>query len=61
MLDAATTGRLAVERLAGYRKLRAEAAYEHRKVDPRARAAAIAEHKSAIKSMKHHPKYRKPE
>ena len=56
-----TSGLLGAVRLAGYRKLRAEAAYERCKVDPRARAAALAEHKSAIKSMKYHPKFRKRE
>jgi ribosome biogenesis GTPase len=47
-------------RLASFRKLQAEAAYEQRKNDPRARAAAISDHKSALKTMKHHPKYQDP-
>jgi ribosome biogenesis GTPase len=50
--------RLDPERLASYRKLRSEAAYQARKTDPRARAAAEAETREAITSMKrHHPKY----
>jgi len=47
--------------LASFRKLRAEAAYEARKADPRARAAAVAEHKTALKTLKHHPKFRRQE
>jgi ribosome biogenesis GTPase len=59
VLEAVSSGRLTAERLAGYRKLRAEAAYERRKVDPRARQAALAEHKAALKTMKYHPKFKK--
>lgn len=58
VLEAAAAGRLAPERLASFRKLVAEAAYEARKDDPRARAAAVAEHKTALKTVKVHPKYR---
>ena len=39
------------------RKLEAEAAHQVRKTDPRAKAEAIAEYKSIMKSLKHHPKY----
>ncbi len=58
VLEAVATARLAPERLASFRKLVAEAAYEARKDDPRARAAAVAEHKTALKTVKVHPKYR---
>jgi ribosome biogenesis GTPase len=57
VLEAAQSGRLDPERLAGFRKLQAEAAYQLRKTDPRAKNEAIAEYKSIMKSMKHHPKY----
>lgn len=42
VLAAVATGDLDAARLISFRKLRAEAAYEARKADPRARAAAIA-------------------
>jgi ribosome biogenesis GTPase len=51
-------GDLDASRLASYRKLRAEAAYTKRKADPAAHAAYVAEHKSALKTLKYHPKYR---
>ena len=55
-------GRLDAARLDSLRKLRAEAAHQRRKVDPLARAAAISEHKTAMKTVKRdHPKYRRPE
>lgn len=57
VLEAAATGALDAERLASFRKLRAEAAFEARKSDPRARAALVSEHKTAMKTMKHHPKF----
>jgi ribosome biogenesis GTPase len=56
--EAIETGDLAPERLNSFRKLRAEAAYETRKTDPRARAAAVSEWKTAMKTMKHHPKHK---
>jgi len=52
------SGDLDPERLSSFKKLRAEAAYETRKTDPRARAAAVSEWKTAMKTLKHHPKYR---
>lgn len=47
------------DRLLSYRKLEAEAAYERRKVDPRARAEQVAEHKTAMKTLKYHPKHQR--
>jgi ribosome biogenesis GTPase / thiamine phosphate phosphatase len=55
---AVESGTLAAERLASYQKLCAEAAHAERKVDPLARAAAVARHKTALKTLKYHPKYR---
>jgi ribosome biogenesis GTPase len=52
------SGDVAPERVSSFKKLRAEAAYETRKTDPRARAAAVSEWKTAMKTLKHHPKYR---
>ena len=57
VLEAAATGHLDPERLASFRKLEAEAAHHLRKTDPRAKNEAIAEYKSIMKSLKHHPKY----
>jgi len=56
--EAIEAGDLDPERLSSFMKLRAEAAYETRKTDPRARAAAVSEWKTAMKTMKHHPKYK---
>jgi ribosome biogenesis GTPase len=56
--EALESGDLDPERLSSFKKLRAEAAYETRKTDPRARAAAVSEWKTAIKTLKHHPKYK---
>jgi ribosome biogenesis GTPase len=56
--EALNTGTLDPERLGSFQKLRAEAAYETRKTDPRARAAAVSEWKTAMKTLKQHPKYR---
>lgn len=61
VLLAANEGRLAADRLASYRKLEAEAAYERRKADPQARAEHVAEYKTAMRTLKHHHKYRSPE
>jgi ribosome biogenesis GTPase len=57
VLQAVTEGRLGEDRLLSYRKLEAEAAYERRRVDPRARAERVAEHKTAMKTLRYHPKY----
>lgn len=59
VLAAAADGRLDAERLASYRKLQAEAAYVERKSDHAAHAAAVAKHKTALKTLKVHPKYRR--
>ena len=57
VLAAEEEGRLSPERLASYRKLQAEAAYERRRADPRAQAEHVAEWKTAMRTLKHHPKY----
>lgn len=59
VLAAVEEGGVEPERLASYRKLRAEAAHMERKSDPEARAAAVARHKTALKTLKYHPKYRR--
>ena len=56
---AAGDGRIGADRLASYRKLRAEAAYLERKSDPQAHAAAVAKHRTSLKTLKYHPKYRR--
>jgi ribosome biogenesis GTPase len=58
VLEAAASGRLDEARLESFRKLRAEADHQRRKSDPRARAEAVAGHKTALKTLKYHPKYR---
>jgi ribosome biogenesis GTPase len=58
VLAAVEEGRLDPHRLASYRKLQAEAAYERRRVDPQARAEHVAEWKTAMRTLKHHHKYR---
>lgn len=60
VLEAVETGALDPGRLASFRKLQAEAAYEERKNDPRARSAALSDHKSALKTLKYHPKFKDP-
>jgi len=61
VLAAVAAGTLEPERLESFRKLRAEAAHAERKSDPRARASAVAKHKTALKTMKYHQKYRRQE
>lgn len=61
VLAAVAAGTLDPERLASFRKLRAESAYAERKSDPLARASAVAKHKTALKTVKYHPKYRQQE
>jgi ribosome biogenesis GTPase len=61
VLSAVEDGRLDPDRLASYRKLEAEAAYERRRIDPEARAEYVAEWKTAMRTLKHHPKYRNRE
>lgn len=58
VLDAVNASRLDPERLASFRKLQREAAFQARQADHRARLAAVAQHKSALKTLKHHPKYK---
>lgn len=58
VLAAVEDGRLAPDRLASYRKLEAEAAYQRRKTDPQARAEHVAEWKTKMRTVKDHPKYR---
>lgn len=58
VIDAIDNGRLDQGRLQSFRKLQAEAAHELRKADPLARAAALSDWKTALKTLKHHPKYR---
>jgi ribosome biogenesis GTPase / thiamine phosphate phosphatase len=57
VLAAAESGDLDPHRLASFRKLAAEAAYVQRTVDPEARALAVSRHKTAMKTLKYHPKY----
>ncbi|NNM05746.1 MAG: ribosome small subunit-dependent GTPase A [Gemmatimonadetes bacterium] len=59
VLEAVEFGNLDSDRLAGFRKLQAEAAHEARKTDPLARAAALTEWKTAMKTLKHHPKHKR--
>jgi ribosome biogenesis GTPase len=58
VLAAVEAGTLDPARLGSFRKLQAEAAYEERKRDPRARAEALRDRKSAMKTVKYHPKYK---
>jgi ribosome biogenesis GTPase len=58
VLAAAASGALDAGRLASWRKLVAESAYEARRLDHQARAAVVSMHKTAMKTLKHHPKYR---
>ena len=61
VLAAEAEGRLSSERLASFRKLQAEAAYQARKSDPRAERAALSTFKSAMKTLRYHHKYRDPD
>jgi ribosome biogenesis GTPase len=61
VVAAVASGVLDANRLQSFRKLRAEAAYAERRADPLARASAVAKHKTALKTMKYHPKYRRQE
>lgn len=58
VLEAEAAGGIESDRLASYRKLRAEAEFQARKTDPVAQKEAVAEHKTALKTLKYHPKYR---
>jgi ribosome biogenesis GTPase / thiamine phosphate phosphatase len=59
VIAAVEDGGIDTERLASYRKLRAETAYLERRSDHQAHAAAVAKHKTALKTLKYHPKYRR--
>lgn len=59
VLAAVEEGRLAPDRLASYRKLQAEAAYERRRIDPEAQAEYVAEWKTAMRTLKYHPKHQR--
>lgn len=59
VVAAVEEGRINGDRMASYRKLKAEAAYLVRRSDPKAQAAAVAKHKTALKTLKHHQKYRR--
>lgn len=59
VLEAVESGALDPDRLASYHTLAAEAAYQARRGNPRAEAERVAEHKTAMKTLKHHPKYQR--
>ena len=59
VIAAMQDGGVDAERLASYRKLKAEGDYLDRKSDPLAQAAAVAKHKTAMKTMKYHQKFRR--
>jgi ribosome biogenesis GTPase len=59
VLAAVEDGGLDPDRMASYRKLQAEAAYERRRIDPEAQAEYVAEWKTTMRTLKHHPKYRR--
>jgi len=61
VLAAVESGELPAERLESYRKLRGEVAYLERRSDPRARKAALSDHKTALKTMRFHHKRRDPD
>ncbi len=58
VLEAVDGGSLDSGRLVSFRKLQAEAAFELRKADPQARAAALSDWKTSVKTLKHHPKHK---
>ena len=59
VLTGVAEGTLSEDRLVSYRKLEAEAAYERRRVDPRARAEHVADYKTSLKTLKHHSKHQR--
>jgi ribosome biogenesis GTPase len=59
VLAAVEGGQLDPDRLASYRKLEAEAAYERRRIDPQARAEHVAEWKTTMRTIKYHPKHQR--
>lgn len=58
VLEAVDQGTLDSARLVSFRALQAEAAYELRKSDPEARAAALSDWKTSMKTLKYHPKHK---
>lgn len=58
VLLAIDEGGLDQGRLDSFRKLQAEAAHELRKTDPLARAAALSDWKTTLKTVKYHPKHK---
>jgi ribosome biogenesis GTPase len=58
VLGAVEAGGLDPSRLASYQKLQAEAAYEERKKDPRARSAAEKDIRTGLKTLKYHAKFK---
>ena len=58
VLAAVESGSVSRARLDSYRKLQAEAEYQRRKSDPRAKSDALSELKSVMKSVRRHPKIR---
>jgi ribosome biogenesis GTPase len=56
VLEAVEANELTTERLESYRKLQDEADYARRRADRRAQKKAISEHKTALKTMRFHPK-----
>jgi ribosome biogenesis GTPase len=61
VLEAAAEGRLDPGRLASFRKLQAEADYERRKTDPQARAEYVSGWKTAMRTLRYHPKHQRGE
>ena len=59
VVDAVERGQLAEDRLQSYQKLQRELAHLERKQDARAQSNEKQRIKSIMKSMRHHPKYRR--
>jgi len=59
LLSAADEGRIHRDRVTSYRKLQAESADLKRRSDPQASAAVVAKHKTALKTLRYHQKYRR--
>ena len=59
VVEAVTRGQLTEDRLQGYQKLQRELAHLERKQDARAQSREKRRMKSIMKSLRHHPKYKK--
>ena len=59
VMEAVEEGRLDPARLESFRKLQAEAAYERRRIDPQAQAEYVAGWKTAMRTLKYHPKHQR--